>query len=87
MSCMHSIKSAEFFQREICFTQTENLPLIHTGLIVLGFSLSLGFGCGLIAGFGEHGRGDVLLFCTAVFGFIWMPDDILGTLLPRKEKD
>jgi len=50
--------------------------------------LSLGFGCGLIAGCGEHGKGEyVLLFCTAVFGFILMPDDILRTLLPRIEKD
>lgn len=54
------------------------------GSIVLGFNLSLGFGCGLTAGSGEHGKGeDVLLFCAAVFVFIWAPDDIFRTLLPR----
>jgi len=54
----------------------------------LGFNLSLGFGCGLTVGSGEHGKGeDVLLFCAAVFVFIWAPDDIFRTLLPRIEKD
>lgn len=68
--------------------KTKDPPPIHTGSIVLGFSLSLGFGCGLTAGSGEDGKGEeVLLFCAAAFAFIWVPDDMFRTLLPRIEKD
>lgn len=60
------------------FNQIKQPPFTHTGSIVLGFSLALGFGCDS----GER----VLLFWAADFVFIWMPDDILRTLIPTKKQ-